>query len=70
MKSSGPKPRIKRGEHSFASPVQLEKLLRDAGFGIVDVQTVVQTIQFPSVLDYVRFSNRPVGVKRFQAIHR
>jgi ubiquinone/menaquinone biosynthesis C-methylase UbiE len=47
--------RIKRGEHSFASPAQLEKLLRDAGFGTVEVHTVVQTIEFPSVLDYVRF---------------
>src|ERR1051325_5945763 len=47
--------RIKRGEHSFASPSQLEKLLDDAGFGTVDVQTVVQTISFPSVRDYVRF---------------
>jgi len=47
--------RIKRGEHSFANPSQLEKLLDDAGFGTVDVQTVVQTISFPSVRDYVRF---------------
>jgi ubiquinone/menaquinone biosynthesis C-methylase UbiE len=47
--------RIKRGEHSFANPTQLETLLRDAGFGTVDVQTVVQTIVFPSVIDYVRF---------------
>ena len=47
--------RIKRGEHSFASPAQLEKLMRDAGFGTVEVHTVVQTIVFPSVLDYVRF---------------
>lgn len=47
--------RIKRGEHSFTSPAQLEKLLRDADFGTVDVQAVVQTIVFPSVLDYVRF---------------
>src|SRR6478672_5026999 len=47
--------RIKRSEHSFASPAQLEKLLRDAGFGTVDVQTVVQRIVFPSVLDYVQF---------------
>lgn len=47
--------RIKRGEHSFANPAQLEKLLRDANFDTVDVQTVVQTIAFPSVLDYVRF---------------
>ena len=47
--------RIKRGEHSFANSAQLEKLLGDAGFDTVDVQTVVQTIAFPSVLDYVRF---------------
>jgi len=47
--------RIKRGEHSFADPSQLDSLLRDAGFGLVDVQIVLQTIQFPSVLDYVRF---------------
>ena len=46
---------IKRSEHSFASPAQLEKLLRDAGFSVVDVETVEQTIVFPSVLDYVRF---------------
>jgi ubiquinone/menaquinone biosynthesis C-methylase UbiE len=46
---------IKRGEHSFADPAQLEKLLRGAGFGDVDVQAVEQTIVFPSVLDYVRF---------------
>jgi SAM-dependent methyltransferase len=43
--------RIKRSEHSFANPAQL----RDAGFSAVDVQTVEQTIVFPSVLDYVQF---------------
>jgi ubiquinone/menaquinone biosynthesis C-methylase UbiE len=47
--------RIKRGEHSFANPRQLEALLEEAGFRAVDVQTVTQTIAFPSVLDYVRF---------------
>ena len=47
--------RIKRGEHSFANPGQLESLLRNAGFGTVVVSTVEQTITFPSVLDYVRF---------------
>ena len=46
--------RIKRGEHAFTDPAQLETLLRDAGFD-ADVQTVEQTIVFPSVLDYVRF---------------
>ena len=47
--------RTKRGEHAFADPGELETLLTDAGFGAVDVQTVVQSITFPSVLDYVRF---------------
>ncbi len=47
--------RIKRGEHAFAKPGQLESLLRDAAFAAVDVATVEQTIVFPSVLDYVRF---------------
>jgi ubiquinone/menaquinone biosynthesis C-methylase UbiE len=47
--------RIKRGEHSFANPLQLDTLLRDAGFGTVVVSTVQQTIEFPSLLDYVRF---------------
>jgi ubiquinone/menaquinone biosynthesis C-methylase UbiE len=46
---------IKRGEHSFGNPDQLLHLLRDAGFAGADVQTVTQTIEFPSVLDYVRF---------------
>jgi hypothetical protein len=41
--------------HSFVAPAQLEALLKDTGFGAVDVQTVTQTIAFPSVLDYVRF---------------
>jgi SAM-dependent methyltransferase len=47
--------RIKRGEHSFTEPAQLEALLRGAGFVAVDCQTVEQTLVFPSVLDYVRF---------------
>ena len=47
--------RIKRGEHSFTDPTQLETLLRDSGFNAVHVQTVEQMIVFPSVLDYVRF---------------
>ena len=46
---------IKRGEHSFTDATQLETLLRSSGFNAVDVQTVEQTIVFPSVLDYVRF---------------
>jgi SAM-dependent methyltransferase len=46
---------IKRGEHSFANPGQLESLLRDAGFGTVVVSTVQQTLVFPTVPDYVRF---------------
>jgi hypothetical protein len=47
--------RIKRGEHSFNDATQLEALLRSSGFDAVDVQTVEQTIVFPSVLDYARF---------------
>jgi ubiquinone/menaquinone biosynthesis C-methylase UbiE len=46
---------IKRGEHSFNNPTQLEALLRSSGFNAVDVQTVEEIIVFPSVLDYVRF---------------
>jgi len=47
--------KIKRGEHSFDAPSILQWLLADASFAEVDVQTVVQNIEFPSVLDYVRF---------------
>jgi ubiquinone/menaquinone biosynthesis C-methylase UbiE len=47
--------RIKRGEHSFTEPTQLVALLRDSSFDAVEVQTVEQTIVFPSVHDYVRF---------------
>jgi SAM-dependent methyltransferase len=47
--------KIKRGEHSFHAPDELEELLIDARFANVEVQTVVQQIAFPTVLDYVRF---------------
>jgi ubiquinone/menaquinone biosynthesis C-methylase UbiE len=47
--------RIKRGEHSFVDTAQLAAVLKGAGFSAVDVDAVVQTIAFPSVLDYVRF---------------
>jgi ubiquinone/menaquinone biosynthesis C-methylase UbiE len=47
--------RIKRGEHSFTSPSELKTLLKNADFRTIEVRTVVQTIGFPSVLDYVRF---------------
>ena len=47
--------RIKRGEHSFISPDQLHARLIDAGFADVEVHTIIQEIEFPSVLDYVRF---------------
>src|ERR1700726_815496 len=47
--------KIKRGEHSFNAPDELKSLLVDASFAEVEVQTVVQKIAFPSVLDYVRF---------------
>ena len=47
--------KVKRGEHSFNAPEELQKLLIDTGFANVEVQTVVQQIAFPSVLDYVTF---------------
>ena len=47
--------KIKRGEHSFNAPEELRELIIQAGFANVEVQTVVQQIAFPSVLDYVRF---------------
>jgi ubiquinone/menaquinone biosynthesis C-methylase UbiE len=47
--------RIKRGEHSFSEPGELEALVTKAEFRAVQVRTVVQEIAFPSVLDYVRF---------------
>ncbi|MGY2903181.1 class I SAM-dependent methyltransferase [Bradyrhizobium sp. URHC0002] len=47
--------KIKRGEHSFNAPDELREPLIEAGFVKVEVQTVVQQIAFPSVLDYVRF---------------
>ena len=40
------------GEHSFNAPDELRVLLIEAGFAHVEVQTVVQQIAFPSVLDY------------------
>lgn len=46
---------IKRGEHCFNQPSQLNALSTGAGFVAADVRTVEQTIEFPSVLDYVRF---------------
>src|SRR5689334_697583 len=47
--------KMKREEHAFKHPTQLQSLLNGAGFSGVDLQTVVQEITFPSVLDYVRF---------------
>jgi len=47
--------RIKRGEHSFTDPTQLETLMHESGFNAVHVRTVEQMIVFPSVLDYVQF---------------
>jgi ubiquinone/menaquinone biosynthesis C-methylase UbiE len=39
--------RIKRGEHSFSAPDELQALLLEAGFAEVEVQTVVQRSCFP-----------------------
>lgn len=46
--------KIKRGEHSFHAPGQLRNLLEKARFAAIEVQTVIQQVVFPSVLDYVR----------------
>jgi ubiquinone/menaquinone biosynthesis C-methylase UbiE len=46
---------IKRAEHLFSDPGQVEALLMEAGFKRVEVRTVTKQITFPSVLDYVRF---------------
>jgi ubiquinone/menaquinone biosynthesis C-methylase UbiE len=46
---------MKRSEHAFHHPDQLQRLLAKAGFSRIEVQCVVQQISFPSVLDYVRF---------------
>jgi hypothetical protein len=40
---------------NLVDKAQLETVLKGAGFNAVDAHAVVQTIAFPSVLDYVRF---------------
>jgi ubiquinone/menaquinone biosynthesis C-methylase UbiE len=47
--------KIKRAEHLFSNPKQVQTLLTDAGFDRVEVSTVAKQITFPSVLHYVRF---------------
>ena len=47
--------KIKRAEHLFSSPEEINDLMIGAGFEQVDVQVVTQQITFPTVLDYVRF---------------
>src|SRR5262249_30910022 len=46
---------IKRGEHAFAEPDEVEALIAGAGFGRIEISRVAKQITFPSVLDYVRF---------------
>jgi ubiquinone/menaquinone biosynthesis C-methylase UbiE len=46
---------IKRGEHAFSDPAELDELLAKAAFRDIKVHAVTQPIVFPSVLDYVRF---------------
>jgi hypothetical protein len=43
------------GSRRPSAVAQLERLLRDAGFDDIAALTVEQTIEVPSVLDYVRF---------------
>ena len=47
--------KIKRSEHVFADATEVETLMTEAGFEQVNVDTVLQRITFPSILDYVRF---------------
>ena len=46
---------IKRSEHAFAEPDEVEALIAGAGFGRIEISRVAKQITFPSVLDYVRF---------------
>jgi len=46
---------IKRAEHIFSKPTEVEDLMSRAGFEQIKVTTVAVQITFPSVLDYVRF---------------
>jgi hypothetical protein len=58
-KAPGPEAsRIKRGDHSFTEPTQLETFLRDSRSNAVHVETVEQMIVFLSMLDCVRFQLR------------
>ena len=43
------------GSRRPSAVAQLERLLRDAGFDDIAALTVEETVEFPSVLDYVRF---------------
>ena len=43
------------GSRRSSAVAQLERLLRDASFDNIAALTVEQTIEFPSVLDYVWF---------------
>ena len=43
------------GSRRPSAVAQLERLLRDVGFDDIAALTAEQTIEFPSVLDYMRF---------------
>jgi ubiquinone/menaquinone biosynthesis C-methylase UbiE len=45
---------IKRSEHVLADTAALRQLIEGAGFKAVTIETVTQTIHFPSVREYVR----------------
>ena len=47
--------RTKRSEHLSCDALEVGAWAKEAGFGVVDVATVVKQITFPSMLDYVRF---------------
>jgi len=47
--------RTKRAEHVFPDPDEVKSLMEGAGFSDVNVAAVTKQINFPSMLDYVRF---------------
>lgn len=47
--------RIKRAEHIFPGAEEIGALVSTAGFDEISLNTITKRIEFPSVLDYVRF---------------
>jgi ubiquinone/menaquinone biosynthesis C-methylase UbiE len=45
---------VKRNEHSLADPHELRRLVENAGFTDVTVETATKTVRFPSAMHYVQ----------------